>query len=134
MNRCEGDKGKSRPRKMDHNNDGGDQWIFGDTVPWRGLGDCSAKVREVGDERTSGVMADSARDNLPPTTKPRIERDIGAATAHSSEEGEETGETARVLGGNLQLWTAESKVGDERTTKVTADSSEDYPSTAKPRT
>ena len=80
------------------------------------------------------MMADSAKDNLPPTTKSRTERIVGAATVHSSEEGDETGETARVLGSNLPLWAAESKVGDERTTKVTADSPEDYPSTAKPRT
>ena len=119
---------------MDHDCDGGDQWIFGDTVPWRGLGNCSAKVREVGDERTRGVMADSAKDNLPPTTEPPIERIVGAATAHSSEEGDETGETARAVGGNLPLWTAKNKIGDGRPAKMTADSVEDNPlTTVKPR-
>ena len=34
------------------------------------------------------------------TTKPKGGRDIGAATAHSKEEGDETGETARAVGGN----------------------------------
>ena len=80
------------------------------------------------------MTTEFVEDNTPTTTKPKGGRDIGAVTAHSNEGDDETGETARAVGGNLPLWIAESKVGDERTTKVTADSPEDYPSTAKPRT
>ena len=61
------------------------------------------------------MTAEFVEDYPLTTAKPKGSRDIGAATAHSSEEGDETGETARAVGGNLPQSAAGSKVGDERT-------------------
>ena len=80
------------------------------------------------------MTAEFVEDYPLTTAKPKGRRDIGAATAHSSEEGDETGEPARAVEGNLPLWTAKSKIGDGRPAKVTADSVEDNPlTTVKPR-
>ena len=38
------------------------------------------------------MTTEFVEDNTPTTTKPKGGRDIGAATAHSSEEGDETGD------------------------------------------
>ena len=90
----------------------------------------SAAGSKVGDERTSG----SVEDYQLPTIKPKGRRGIGAATAHSNDESDETRETARAVGGNLPLWTAKNKIGDGRPAKMTADSVEDNPlTTVKPR-
>ena len=80
------------------------------------------------------MTAEFVEDYPLTTAKPKGGRDIGAAAAHSSEEGDETGETARAVGGNLPLWTAKNKIGDGRPAKMTADSVEDNPlTTVKPR-
>ena len=47
------------------------------------------------------MTAEFVEDYPLTTAKPKGGRDIGAATAHSNEGGDETGETARAVGGNL---------------------------------